>query len=294
MPALKLKEGSMHRLCLIVCLSVAAPAHAQVTMRWKLEPGDRFRLESVEQQKQKLQTAGKMTEMESTITTTIGISVLKSAASGVLAEIKIESVKVNAAQGRGSDGELAKMMSGATFLATITPQGEIIAFEGFDAFIKNLAAARGQSERLLRTLITEEGVKKGIGEYFSFLPTAAVTQGDAWERTGLMPLGPLGSLQTRNEYTYEGKREGNELISYKATLTYVPSANTGDVFKVVKGDLQGKTAEGSLLFDAVRGRLVQAHKRLVLRGELTLEVAGNRVEMTFDMAQSTKVRLLAD
>jgi hypothetical protein len=292
--------------CILACLiAFAAPplspggrgeggeGHAQVTLRWKLEPGDTFRLESLEKHKQKLFTAGKMNESQHTISTVLAVRVQKAAADGAQVELKIESVKVDAPQG-DTDGELARLMAGAVFQATITPDGQITTLDGFDAFVKKLAAARGTPERLLRTLITEQGVKKGISEYFGFLPTMAVTKGDAWQREGFIPLGPLGSFQSLNKYTYGGKMDGADIITYESSLTYAAPKNGSDVFKVVKGDLQAKTAAGRYLFDAPRGRLMQAERRLVIVGELAIEVAGNQVEMSFEMDQKTSVRLLAD
>lgn len=283
----------MTRLTFLVFLTAFAnPIHAQVTMQWKLAPGDAFRFEAVEKQTQKVTTAGKTTELRNTITTVLATHVQKTTADGAIAELKIESVKIDTTQPGGTDGEIARLIGGAAFTVTLTPQGQITSFAGYDEFIKKLTQDRKLSERLLRSIVSEESLQRSLADYFAFLPPMPVNKGDCWQREGYIPLGPLGHFSTLNKHVYEGKRGAAELIAYTATLTYEPPQNGSGLFKLVKGDLQAKSASGSFQFDVDKGRLLQADKRLTLGGDLTIDVAGNQVEMSIEMEQTTAIRLL--
>jgi len=274
----------------MLCLSFVAPN--PVAMQWKLEPGDVFRIESVEKQKQKVATAGKIIESEHVVTAILKVQVDKKLPAGSLVQLQFESVKVESRERSAAEDEMIRLMTGATFKAVVTPQGQIVRFEDYDAFIKKLTQGRPASEKLLRSLLSEESLKMDLGSHLSFLPPGPVAVGDRWKRDGRIPLGPLGSFAAINNYHYEGKLEEKEAIAWTASLSYQRPKDSGELFKIVKGDLQARRATGVFVFDAVNGRLVRADRSIEVSGALTIDVAGNQVAMKLDLQQANSVRIL--
>ena len=147
--------------------------------------------------------------------------------------------------------------------------------------------------KMLKMLITEDVLKKGIEANFTVLPTRPVRKGDTWTRDQNFPLGPIGNLKASNVYTFQGEERDGALITFKGTMAFVPPKNAGDApFKVVKSSLKSDDGRGTLVFDPVKGRLVRTTNSLTVRGSMTIEVMGNELEMGMVLEQTTKSRVL--
>ena len=110
----------------------------------------------------------------------------------------------------------------------------------------------------------------------------------------VVPFGPLGSFKASNEYTLQGKEDGNAKIAVKSDLRYSPpkaGQGIGGLFTITKGNLKSEGA-GTLVFDPQKGRLVRYNMSMVFRGSLTMDIMGNSVEVDISMDQNSTSRVL--
>jgi hypothetical protein len=274
----------------------AAPAYGQVKMQWKFNEGEKFYVEDKSTMKQKVEFQGKQFDQTVKTTMVTQYEVKKVAGDTVTLHQKFIGVDVQSQGGFGGDmDKFMEKLKGAAF--TITLKGnKITKFEGFDDFIKELAGGNDMAAQFLKMMITEETLKKSAEEAFGFLPEKAISKGDSWKRETTIPLGPLGSFKSVNDYTLEGKESDGEKIGLKANLTYTAPKGDGGglagLFKITKGNLKAENARGTLIFDADKGRLVRYNMTMNFRGSLTLEVGGNQIEMDVATEQTTNSRVL--
>jgi len=276
---------------------LSVPAYGQVKLEWKFNEGDKFYVEDVSTMKQKIGFMGK--DIDQTLKTTMVTSYTvkkKTGSDVVVLEQKIEGVDVKSMGGIG--GETDKMMEklkGAKFTITLNlKDGKITAFEGYEDFIKALTEGNEEAGKFVKMMLSEDVLKKGCEEVFTFLPGKAVAKGEAWKKEQTIPFGPLGSFKTINDYTYQGKEENLEKIALKAQLTYAPPKGDAGfgLFKIVKGNLKSEGARGTLLFDAKKGRLSKYSMAMVFRGSLTMDIMGNMIDMEVTIDQNSNSRVL--
>jgi len=203
---------------------LSVPAHAQTNLEWKFTEGDKFYVEDVSTMKQKIGFMGK--DIDQTLKTTMvtSYSVKKKTGSDVVLEQKIEGVDVKSMGGLGGDmDKMMEKLKGAKFTITLNlKDGKITKFEGYDEFIKALTEGNDEAGKFVKMMLSEDVLKKGCEEVFTFLPGKAVSKGESWKKEAIIPFGPLGSFKTVNDYTYQGKEDSLEKISLKAQLTYSP------------------------------------------------------------------------
>jgi hypothetical protein len=299
----------------LVLAALGAPAHAQVTLEWKFKAGDRFYLEAVSTSKQsmKVTALGKELRQDFKVTTVFEVTVQKvnDDKSAVL-EQKVKSFKVEnignttgalAAEDATKFGQLH--LTGATFLLTVTPHGEVTRFEGYDELVKKLAGEDAAAREAVRAVLTDQYLKRSATEVFAVVPPGPVKGGDSWggDKKQELPLGPLGSFALTRKFTYEGKAPLDDPPlkgSYdKITLTVAvqynppkPGSGAPFPFQLTKGDLKTDDGKGTVWFDADRGRLVGMETSLHLKGSLTEVVTGNTIDSEVDLEGTMKVRVV--
>ncbi len=279
---------------------LAAPVRAQdgVKLEWKFNKGDKFYVEDVATLKQKIEIMGKTIDQTVKTTMVTSYTVKDKTDDGVVLEQKFEDVVVKAQGGIGGDlDKYMEKLKGGVFTLTLGKGGKITKFEGYEAFIKKLTEGAGAEDagKFVRLLLSEDLLRKGAEEAFSFLPAEPVKKGETWKRESTQSFGPLGSFKLTNEYTLQGKEDGEAKLALKAGLTYIlPKGDGGfaGLFKVTRGNLKGEGARGTLYFDTEKGRLVRYNMSMIIRGTLTLDVMGNNIDMEITMDQSSNSRVL--
>lgn len=247
-------------------------------------------------------------------------------------EQKIEAVKINIRLGgtdirfdsTQKDAEGTQLASffrplvGTSFKLTLDPKMKITKVEGREEFLKKLGDANPAMKPLLQIVLSEEQLRQLSEPAFSVVKGKGekVKANDTWTwpadgKTNKLSLGPIGSYDTKYTYTYQGKEkksfpevnEGKEMelhkIGMKTDLTYVPpdpkeaskeAANLN--FKVEGGSLKATTTEGTIWFDADKGRVIRAEMKVVLEGKLTISVMQQNAEVEFNQTQTTTTRTL--
>jgi len=280
----------------LVVGGLSMPAYGQVTMEWKFTEGDKFYVEDVSTMKQKIGLMGKDIDQTMKTTMVTSYTVKKKTGSDVVLEQKIEGVDVKAMGGLGGDmDKMMEKLKGAKFTITLNAKdGKISKFEGYDEFIKALTEGNEEAGKFVKMMLSEDVLKKGCEEVFTFLPGKAVAKGDSWKKEATIPFGPLGSFKTVNDYTYQGKEENLEKIALKAQLTYSPPKGDAGfgLFKIVKGNLKSEGARGTLLFDTDKGRLAKYSMAMVFRGSLTMDIMGNMIDMDITIDQNSNSRVM--
>jgi hypothetical protein len=277
----------------LVVAGVALPARGQGALEWKFKEGEKFYVEVVTQNKQSVEIAGKKTPSDSTITTVYGFEVVKQGPEGTVLKQTIEGVRVKsddptaAVAARG-----ANQAKGVAFQVTLAPSGKLLKFEGYADLIRKIGGSGEAGEKAARTLIPEEALKEELARIFGFLPDKPVSSGATWSRDELSSLGPGGTLTGKVEYTFKGKAEGGESITFTRSLAYAPPKEAAGGVKLTKAEAKVDQAGGSVVFDAAAGRLVRQESSLHLKGNFTID-DGTRVTATaVDQTTTQTIRLL--
>jgi hypothetical protein len=281
---------------LVVGLS-AVPAHGQTPLAWKFKKGDDIRLEVVSTLKQSMKWVDnkvpKEAKQDIEYTQLLAFKVLETKDDGsVVLEQKLESIKF---KNQGGSVMPDEKIQGATLKITLGPKRTIDKVEGLNELIAKLAGEDARVRETLKRTLTEESLKKTAQEVFAFLPEKAEKK---WTRTVNAPLGPLGNLSIKNEYTDDGTgKVGDKTaakITFKSTVTYAPptAEQTKDTtIKIVKGELKADGAKGTILFDAAAGRLLSYEWGLKLKGKLTIGISGSDLPSDVEQEETIKVTL---
>lgn len=282
--------------CCLLLLS-AAPASAQVKLEWKFEPGDTFLTERLYHQKLAVEVKGKQTRQEKSNTWLTRITVKEKTSGGYVLDCKIEAVTYKthgAAPPDPFDEKLAAKMKGAGFLATITVQGKVAKFDGYDAFVQKLAEKNESVEKVLRVVVSEEALRDGLEDTFGFLPPKPVKPGDKWKRESIDPAPPFGSFKVATEYSYDGATNDQHKISFTTKMTYRPPSADPELFRIVKGGLKADEGKGTFLFDGNQGRMIRGEKTTHFKGDLVLESMGQQTPLEFTSDNTLTLRVVAD
>jgi hypothetical protein len=280
--------------CLILLLC-RSPLQAQFA--WKLKQGDRFFVEETTSIRQTIKITGTETRQDLDQTKVLRYIVLGRNADGDLVlEKQIESVKLVVGVGGASpESKLMQQFEGASFLLTLDPKGRIVKLDGWEELVAKLAQKTPETAKLIRALVSEEVLKTTDEHLFHFLPQSAPEKG-SWQNSASMSLGPLGRLDALHRYQPAKEQPSDKSmtkISVASKLTYaLPKENSDYPIKVVRGFLKPERAEGTILFDTARGRLVQSEYRRVLDGALHISVPSGAVDMDLKQEQTVTLRLL--
>jgi hypothetical protein len=187
-----------------------------------------------------------------------------------------------------------KALVGSEFKLTVNPTtGQVVKIEGREDFVKKLVSANQQMAPMLNQILSDDALKQMADPAFSVIPGKEVKPGDTWQRTSKLNMGPIGTYETKYDYTYKGRVEKLDKIDVKTTLTYTqPAENTQAQlpFKIEKADLKSSEGVGTILFDNDKGRLVSSDMSLKLAGKLTIKIGGTPTEVELNQEQKTTVK----
>jgi len=275
-----------------------ASAHGQ-GLEWKFNKDDTFRYEMVSSTKQNLKLLkdkkpeGKEVKQDIESKIVMSYKVLDKTKDGsVVLEGKVESMKFRNAAGTVTADE---KVQGATFKLTLSPQREVTAVEGYEAFVKHLAGDDANSLKTMQAVFPKEALAKSASEAFGFLPDKPAK---TWTRDIQTPMGPLGSMTAKNVYTDEGSTslDGKTVqkIGVESTVTYTPPDEKASAapFRVVKGDLKVERAKGTIYFDPAAGRLVTLEQKITLKGPMSLLIQGTPIDAELDQEQTITTKLV--
>jgi hypothetical protein len=300
-------------LCLVglALLPARAADDKPVTLKWKLEKDKTFYQEMTTTTKQTMKVMNSDVNQNQTQTfifswtpTAVdkdGNWTIKQKIEGVKMSIDIGGSKIDydSTKDQATANPLSdffKQLVGSEFTLTLDKDLKVSKVEGRDGFVKKLSAANPQMEPLLNQILSEKALKEMADPTFAAVPNKEVKKGDSWTRESKLDMGPIGTYETTNKYTYEGPDEKDkklEKIKVETTLKYTAPSDTAATnplpFKIKSADLKSSNATGTIWFDADKGRIDHSETSLKLDGDLNIEIGGQTTKVTLSQEQTTKV-----
>ncbi len=231
--------------------------------------------------------------------------IIKQKIIGVKMDLDIGGTKVgiDPAKDKGANQPLSNFLKAVvntevTF--TIDRNMKVRKIECRDVFLKKLADSNQNNELLLKRFFSNEALKQMTDTAFGMIPVKPVKEGDVWETTGALDMGPIGKYETTNRLVYKGpdKNEKHlQEIEVESTLRYAmpdPNGATGLPFKILQVDLESKNAKGKILFDSRKGRLDSATNTVNLTGKILVEIGGMPNSVDLDQTQTTTAKTTDD
>jgi hypothetical protein len=288
-------------LGLVILLGTALAAEAQAPLQWRFRKNEEFYQETSATIKQTVTVAGQTQNQDFEQVTVSHYKVDQAVpeANTTILKQKIESVRINGTGPLASAAKAMEAMEGKVeFTITLDKNNQVQNIGDYEDFIKIVGKDDPIVSKSVRTMMSPDTLKKSIEESFTFLPAEPIAPGKSWTRESSMSLGPLGTVNAKHTYKYEGSenRNGRPLakISVTATVTYQASkgeAASGLNFQVTKGELKAENAKGIIWFDTTAGRLVDSEMKMHLKGTLTISANGQDYPMELDQEQTVRVRM---
>jgi len=291
---------------------VGVSARGQTPLAWKFKKDDTFSYQTITATKTVMKLIDKdgkpegkelVYEIEYDVKVTYRV-LDTNADGGAVLEMKIEKMEFkNPAAFFGKPDEDDKV-KGATFKITLKGTGEVTGIDGYEGFLKKLAADDGTALKRLQTLVSKESLTASARNAFGFLPEKPAK---TWTRKFAMPLGAFGDLAITNTYRDEGSEQLDgkavQKIGFDSAVIYsLPKAPSGDVrveqrlswglWPISRLERTDKS-RGTIYFDPAAGRLVAANYQITLKGkEMSLAIQGTKIDADIDHDQKTKTTLV--
>jgi len=195
-----------------------------------------------------------------------------------------------------------KNLIGSEFKVTFDKTMTVEKVDGRDAMLAKLQSANPQMEAVLRKVLTEDAMKQMADPTFGVQVAGDKKPGDTWEKKVSLSLGPIGSYDVTNKFTYKGKNtEGTDAaekdldrIEVTSTLVYkAPTEQEGLLFRIKGGTLETDTKDvkpGYVLFNTKSGRIVKSSLTVKLKGTLQVTVGGQDAAVDLFQEQTTEVQ----
>jgi hypothetical protein len=291
------------------CRSYAVKDEESVWIGWKLKIGKTFYQEMTTDTRQTMTVFGQNITQVQKVTHFLSFTpvdhdkdgnwTVKQKINGLKMEIDIGGNKIPFDSTKGGVqanplSDFFQALVGSEFMLTIDKDMKISKIKGRDEFIKKLVKENEGMEPLLKTILSDEALKQMSDPAFSAIPNKAVKKGDTWEKNTTLDMGPIGSFDMNNKFTYVGSLDKKlHKIEVDSILNYIPpapSAGGALPFKILKADLSSKESKGDILFDSDKGRVDSSTMTLRLIGTLSIEIGGKSTETALDQTRSTTVK----
>ena len=266
-------------------------AQAQVSLSWKLSPGDRFVVEEELRTKQTLSAKGNEERHEIGQVRRLRFEVLKKNDDGTLIlEQKFTKMQITK-DGEEQAATLLKKLSGISLRFTLEPPRTITGPQGYAELVKALAGDDKAKGDLVRLLIPEESLLATLETVFFWTPAQAVSPKADWKTESILRLGPLGGIRCENNCTFteEKKNSAKVMITSKGDYMSPPEK---PALKIPRGNLRFEKSAGTVSFDVAKGRLDRAEFRRIIKGTLGFVTATANVDMDMQMEQIQKLRVV--
>ncbi len=280
-------------LALVIVLSAAVPAAAQVKLEQKHTPGTSIKQEDTVQLDQTF--FNQLTKVNNKATTLITYAAGPTDGS-VNVSRKIEALVANINTGGieikfdSADPSTFKAANeiAQVFVDLIKKQLESVI--EYSVAGGQVGEVKGIAEGSLQH---PEDQRAEVQQSLARLPTEEIQPGHTWERTEEADVGQGQTLSTTRKYTYVGAvdkfatvKGGKQLQKIEYTdsdIKFFVKPGRGFPGELKKSDLKIKEAKGTLLFDAELGRVVQSDGLLHVNGDLELDIMGMNLASPLDL-----------
>jgi hypothetical protein len=288
--------------CFLACLLAGAEPqqpsskHGPIKLAWKFKEKDRFSLDSlfhqVELRRSGVQVHKDVISVQ--VMSSFTVNKVNDDDKSVVLEQKIEDARFRLVEGTDRvnavlHADLFAKLVGATFRITLTEDGKVQKFEGYDELIRRIQQASPQDVERFKAMVSEESLKNATEEGFGCFPPGEVKNGETWKRPATIPVPPAGTLKGELVFTLRGVTKGKAKITSKGEkFAHLP----GDYLVGVKCDFALDAREGTLHFDVEKGRLVSAETTVRYKGKVTTTATeGNLAATLLDVEMQQNVKI---
>jgi hypothetical protein len=300
--AMKSKRIGSCLLCLLAAVTlgtVASPASADTTLRWKFTPGQKRNYVTTQKVMTKAQVMGQ--QVETTLTQTVDMTwevkaVDKDGVADMIQTIDRVKLSMTAPQPIGNfeldtakadnpPGPLAptinlfRSMSGSPFESRITPRGELR-----DIKIPPKVVEAFKSAGPGGAMFNEDMLKNMFGQSLIVFPEGAIAEGKTWTGSRKMAT-QFGTMVLDITYTLEGASGPVQNIGVNAKVTIEPQA--GSPLSI---GVKSQETKGHCRFDNSAGKLNASD--LVQKMSMAITAGGQ--EFTQDTETTTKMDLKSE
>jgi len=204
---------------------------------------------------------------------------------------KVESAEVLQADAL-TQGLLAPMvlkLPGTTFAIELNAQMEVTRFTG-DVGKPQMAGLNlpGVQGLQMAGLLDADGWKE-MAQLTFFQPNRGLAVGDKWTKPLTHNWGALGAWKGKAHFGYLGRKQALHQVDYALQLAYQAPNAGGLVANAVFRPIQ---AGGTIIFDADKGRVVEAQERFQVRGRISISLLGQNTLVDLEEDQLFFVRIL--
>jgi hypothetical protein len=216
--------------------------------------------------------------------------------SGLTIRQKIETTKLEEADelSKAILTLMLKDLTGKTITIRVDPDGEIASIEGIpEAQGQAVGNGLNVNMALFTSLIDKDGWKE-LTRATLFVPKTPLAEGANWEEPMTHSWGDLGSWQGRTAYESKGQTDGLHSIGYTYDLVYHPPMPDGQnnlPFQIANPAFRTKAAQGTLRFDADKGRLSSMDENFHVVGQMMIGLAGQNLPMQLEESQHFQLEL---
>jgi hypothetical protein len=190
-----------------------------------------------------------------------------------------------------------KALVGSKFVLTVTQDDKegikVTDVEGVDTFVTKLSASNAQLKPLLTSIMNKDALMQMTNPTFAAFPRSEDEfKKGSWTYPVVLNMGPIGSYDTTYTYTIDPKVKNKVDVSAQMKYT-APKEDLKDAglpFKIKKGDLAAESANGTVNLDPKAGRVADATMNMNLKGNLTIEIAGQETTVELQQKQVSTVK----
>jgi hypothetical protein len=271
---------------LVLCFATAS-AQESVTLKWKLEEGTAFYANNVTDMDMSMKILNMDVDMKMKITAVQRFKILSAKPGATTVEMTMQrmdmDVKADALPGGIPGlGAIGERVKGATLTATLDAKQNVTKLEGYEKFLDKLAGDDEMVRKQMKQQFSEEAVKQMFSQVFAFAPDKPVKVGESWTRTDKMPTAGVEAT-VKQKYKLESVSNGVAKIAVSGDLSFKAGkgfAGLPEGVEVSKFDMKADKYTGTLLFDTKAGRLTENKLDMDMRGDMTIGVGGQSVEMS--------------
>ncbi len=265
----------------------------QALLEWKLKEGDRFfqQLRVVQKPAYNIQGIPFTTLVEYVVVSSFKVE--KAGPKGLEIQQKVEGARLLQADSLTQTllAPAVLKLPGTTFTIHLDDKMDVKKFE--TAGLPGAALAQGAMGLQLASLLDQDGWKEMARTTF-FQPNRPLKAGAKWSQPMTHNWGPLGSWNGKIHYAYAGGKGPLHQFAYGLELSYQAPKGEGGLgmMRFANAAFQARQAGGAIVFDADKGKVIEARERFLVRGRLSLLLLGQNTPVAIEEDQVFHVRIL--
>lgn len=262
---------------------------------WKLRQNDTFFQELVVSQQSTFKIQGIPIKTQLQYRIVSRFTVHKVLPDGSLAvELKVESARLLQADDltKGTLAGAVAQMPGVAYRVELSPRMEVTKFEGADSNPRiNAGPMAGGMGLQMASLLDRDGWKE-LTQMTFFQMDQALKINDRWSKPMTHNWGALGLWSGQIHYLYMGQQAELHRVAFGLQLAYKsPPPGTVGMMAIQGAKFQTQQAEGALLFDSARGKVVGAEERFRVAGLLNANILGQNSQVEIEEDQHFALRI---